>query len=262
MPFIDFQQLERLAQDQNHSVQSDLAQLNWIAHALSDLGHSMEINEDAFLNATEARLWAVADGMGGLARGDYASGLVVDSLVYFNRSTNLANNIRDIETRLRQAHDKCRHSFEGERVGSTVAALYIHGQYAFFLWAGDSRIYRLRGGELTQLSVDHTVAQEKIAKGELSERRAALHPSAHVLTRAVGVHQTLHLDLDYATIMAGDRYLLCSDGLYNSLSFDNMHALLGAGSTESVINALVENALQEGGKDNITAVVVDAELSG
>lgn len=253
MPYIDFQKLAELEQDCGPA-----GRICFHSAGQSHIGHVREVNEDAFYNASELGLWAVADGMGGLARGDYASGVVIDAFVHFNTAATLAESIRDLEVRLRDAHNKCRNSFPGERVGSTVAALFCYGRYSFFLWAGDSRVYRLRKGQLKQLTTDHTVAQEKFARGELSARRAALHHSAHILTRAVGVHQSLHLDLDYQVIKPRDRYLLCSDGLYNELAKSEIQQLLTPGSVEESLQALIDGALEKGGGDNITAIVVEA----
>ena len=256
MPYIDFQQLEEL--DKADALDINIS---WHSVGHSDVGRVRKLNEDAFLNSPEQGLWAVADGMGGLARGDYASGVVVDSLVYFGHSSNLAASIRDLEVRLRLAHDNCRSSFHGERVGSTIAALFSYRHFTFFLWAGDSRIYRLREGELKQMTIDHTVAQDKCRRGELNATQANRHPSAHILTRAVGVHQTLHLEIDYDTVQAGDRYLLCSDGLYNALPVGRIQEILGMESREESLTQLIDAALDERGDDNITAIVADANAS-
>ena len=253
MPYIDFQQLVELEADCESR-----REFSWHSAGRSHPGYVREGNEDAFYNATELGLWAVADGMGGLARGDYASGVVIEAFVHFGKSSTLAQSIRDLEVRLRSAHEKCRNSFPGERVGSTVAALFSYGAYGFLLWAGDSRVYRLREDHLTQMTTDHTVAQEKYARGELTARQAASHRTAHVLTRAVGVHQTLHLELDYQAVQQGDRYLLCSDGLYNDLTRGEIQHYLGLASIEEALDALVEGALNKKGGDNITAIVLEA----
>lgn len=259
MPYIDFKQLVEL-----EAKCQSTTNIIWRSAAHTDTGHVRKGNEDAFYNDPEQGLWAVADGMGGLARGDYASSVVVDAFVHYIKASSIAGCIRDMEIRLREAHANCRNSFKGtgkekrERVGSTVAALYSYGGYGFLLWAGDSRVYRLRNDELKLLTTDHTVAQDKIASGAMTPQQAARHPSAHVLTRAVGVHQTLHLDLDFDLIQAGDRFLVCSDGLYNELSDDELHFLLKEGEAQEAVKSLVKNALDRGGRDNITAIVVDA----
>lgn len=253
MPYIDFQQL--VALEAEVASGPDLC---WRSAGRSHAGLQRPVNEDAFYHSTEQGIWAVADGMGGLARGDYASGVVAEAFVHFVKAKTLAQSIRELEMRLRVAHDNCRSSFPGERVGSTVAALFSYGSYGFLLWAGDSRVYRLRGGDLLQLTTDHTVARQKIASGELSPERAAFHPSAHVLTRAVGVHQTLHLELDYGPVEPGDRFLVCSDGVYKDLSEGEIQCQLAQGTAQQALDALIDQALAKGGHDNLTAIVVDA----
>lgn len=256
MPYIDFQQLVELETE----VKSG-PDLVWRSAGRSDVGLQRLVNEDAFYHSTEQGIWAVADGMGGLARGDYASGVVAEAFVHFVKAKTLALSIRELEMKLRAAHNNCRHSFPGERVGSTVAALFAYGSYAFLLWAGDSRVYRQRDDELLLLTKDHTVAQQKIASGELSPERAAFHPSAHVLTRAVGVHQTLHLELDYAPVAPGDRFLICSDGVYKDLVHREIRQALARGTAQQAVDALIDRALQKGGHDNITAIIVDAAIA-
>lgn len=253
MPYIDFQQLIDLEE-----TITDHSAITWQSVGRSDVGRLRTINEDAFYHSAEQSIWAVADGMGGLARGDYASGVVAEAFVHFGKSSSLAACIRDLETRLRTAHANCRSAFAGERVGSTVAAMLAYGQYSFFLWAGDSRVYRLRGARLRQMTKDHTVAQRKFERGELKANKVASHPEAHILTRAVGVHQTLHLDLDYAAVEQGDRYLICSDGLYNDLSRAEIQHFLEQVDAQTALNGLIDCALEKGGNDNITSIVIDA----
>jgi len=254
MPYINIQQLEQLEVELRAN---DPREISWQSACLSHPGKSRQINEDAFLNSTERNLWAVADGMGGLSRGDYASGVSVESLLHFVEQSTLPNTIVSLEAKLREAHAVCRNTFKAERVGSTVVVMYAFSNFAFFLWAGDSRVYRLRDNELQQLTTDHTVAQRKIASGELSPARAALDPSAHVLTRAIGVHQTLHLDLHFEPIEPGDQYLLCSDGLYNEVSEPDIQQRLQL-EPKQAVQELIDKANDRGGRDNITAIVVEA----
>ena len=232
----------------------------WDSASGSDIGRVRHINEDAFLDSQEQRLWVVADGMGGQSRGDYASSAVVEQLRAFPRQISVLANLQDMESRLQVAHEKCRTAFRKHRPGTTVAAMLAHGNYCFLLWAGDSRIYRLRGGELEQLTQDHSQAQEQYARGALTEQELANHHSAHVLTRSVGAHRNLRLDMHYSPVQGGDRYLLCSDGLYNPVEFGEICAAMGQGSPEEAFKSLVNLALERGGRDNITAIIVDAKL--
>jgi serine/threonine protein phosphatase PrpC len=140
---------------------------------------------------------------------------------------------------------------------TTVAALIIFQSKAILIWAGDSRVYRLRGNELTVLTEDHNLAQERYRRGELSRDAAQRLPSANVLTRAVGVHQDLHLDADITEIEAGDRFLICTDGLYKELTLEQIQSMLGVPFGEQILTALFDKALQRGGRDNITGIVVD-----
>lgn len=253
MAYVDFKHLIELEEKIN--LDTSIA---WKSAGYSDVGKVREVNEDAFYNSTEKGLWAVADGMGGFAKGDYASGVVTEAFVHFNRLKSLAENIRDLELRLKRAHELCRTTFHGEKVGSTVVSLLSYGDHCIFLWAGDSRVYRLRGDHLTQLSVDHTVAQERYARGELSAKQALSHPSAHVLTRAIGVHQTLYLDLEYEIVKPGDRYLLCSDGLYNDLPRADIQQKMKEDLIEESVKSLVNGAVENRGGDNITAIILEA----
>ncbi len=254
MAYIDHQQLTALEAKIPHAKPT----VAWSSAGRSHAGKVRLLNEDAFINSSQRGLWAVADGMGGRARGDYASGVVVEALVHFEQQPTLTASIQNLEARLAEAHDLCRNSFKGEKVGTTVAALYSYGGYCFYLWAGDSRIYRLRGGVLTLVTQDHSVAQERCARGELTLAQAEIHPGAHVLTRAVGVHQTLHLDLHYEPVQPADRYLICSDGLYNEVSMKDIEQCLEHSSPEEAAEVLIDRALDNGGNDNVTALVVDA----
>lgn len=230
----------------------------WRSAGHSDVGRVRHINEDAFLDSEEQRLWVVADGMGGSSRGDYASSAVVSHLRTFPPQGSVLANLQDLEARLQAANDQCRTAFRKHRPGTTVAAMLAHGSYCFFLWAGDSRVYRLRGGEMAQLTEDHSLAQQMHASGELSAAEKDNHRGAHVLTRAVGIKQQLRLELRYAPVEEGDRFLLCSDGLYNPVDLTDIRALLGQGQPEDACRALVDRALEQGGRDNITVIVVDA----
>ena len=231
---------------------------SWSSVGSTHVGRVRHINEDAFIESSEQRLWAVADGMGGHSRGDYASKAVVKSFAEFTRQGSLLRNIENLQDGLVEAHRRCRTAFGNKRVGTTVAALFEFSNHCFFLWAGDSRIYRLRDGIMKLMTVDHSVAQEKLARGEISAEDADSHPSANVLTRALGAHQNLRLELRQSSLQDRDRYLLCSDGLYNELSFSELKALMATASLEEALSSMMDRALDRGGKDNITAVISEA----
>ena len=259
MSEMNLQQLANIADsfEANENARPETA-LAWHSASQTDVGRVRHMNEDAFLDSDEQRLWVVADGMGGSSRGDYASGAVVKQLSAFPRQSSLLVNLQDLEARLHTANEKCRTAFRTMKPGTTVVAMLAHGNYCFFLWAGDSRLYRLRDGQFEQLTEDHSVARQKHANGELTAEESESHPSAHVLTRAVGIRKKLELDLDYAEVQPGDRYLLCSDGLYNPTELADIQSALAQGAPGEACETLVDLAMAGGGQDNITVIVVDA----
>ena len=257
MPHLDLHPIVELEKQlaANHTP-SDMV---WRSRGTTHVGRVRHINEDAFFDSSSAGLWAVADGMGGHSRGDYASKAVVNAFKKFSRHDQLSANIQAIEADLESVNETCRSAFRGKRIGTTVALMFEYGEQCFFVWAGDTRIYRLREGRLTLMTQDHSVAQEKCARGELSPEEAATHKSAHVLTRAIGVHQTLRLDMRHCAAQAEDRYLICSDGLYNHLTFNDIEAFLAQPcGLQELLDSLMASALDGGGRDNITAVVIEA----
>lgn len=236
--------------------------LTWLSSALTNVGFVREINEDAYLDAREQGLWVVADGMGGHHAGDMASQMVVERLINFVPGEDLARNIDDIEDRLLAANRHCRKQSGTRRVmGTTAALLFVHEPFCFFLWVGDSRIYRLRDGTLTQVTEDHSLVQEMQTLGEISAAEAADHPSSNIITRAIGVREELFIDIEYSTVEPGDRFLLCSDGLYKDLSEGEITRQLRDLPVEQSTKNLVQLALNRGGSDNITAIVVQVEYT-
>jgi protein phosphatase len=208
------------------------------------------------------RRWAVADGMGGHAVGDLASRLVVDALSRIASSVSIKTLIADARARLQAANQQLRDEAarrQVQRIGSTVVVLLACDRFCGYLWAGDSRIYLYRGGQLRQLTRDHSQVEQLKSLGVITDEEARHHPAQHMITRAVGATDVLDLDDDAIEVADGDIFLLCSDGLSNELSDDEMIAVLSSAERESVSEELVELALARGGRDNITAVVVQAE---
>lgn len=142
-------------------------------------------------------------------------------------------------------------------IGSTAVILVALGHHCTVLWVGDSRAYRLRDGDLTQITVDHSQVQALIDQGRLSSEAADAHPMSNVLLRAVGSEQTLLVDAQVERLATGDRYLLCSDGLYRELDGATLGTVLGTASPSDAVQTLVGQACERGGRDNVTAVVVD-----
>ncbi len=228
---------------------------------MTHVGRVRTTNEDSYLDAREQGLWVVADGMGGHSGGDIASQTVIENLLGFSRREDLPANIDNLEDRLFTSNTSCRKYSQGKKVmGSTVAMLFAYDPFCFFMWVGDSRIYRLREGQLTQVTEDHSLVQEMCALGEISAEEAAVHPSSNIITRAIGVREELFVDIEYSTVEPGDRFLLCSDGLYKDIRDNEIRDLLNTKvPVEQATKKLVSTALERGGGDNITVIVVQAE---
>lgn len=238
------------------------SQFRWTSSARSDVGRVREINEDACLDQPELGRWAVADGMGGHAVGDLASRLVIDTLSRLPPPVGMKALIADARARLQKANRQLRNEAarrQVQRIGSTVIVLLACDRFCGYLWAGDSRLYLYREGQLRQLTRDHSQIEELKSLGVITDEQARHHPAQHMITRAVGATDQLELDDDAIEVADGDVFLLCSDGLSNEVTDEEMLAVLTTVECERAPEELVELALARGGRDNITAVVVQAE---
>ena len=225
----------------------------------SHVGMVRKVNEDASLDAPEAGLWVVADGMGGHAAGDFVSSLIVDTLRRIPAASSLPAYVGALRTGLAQVNERVRQEagLRGVSVmGSTLVLLAARGNRASCLWAGDSRLYRLRGGVLEAISRDHSYVQELLDNALISEEEARHHPRANVVTRAVGVHEQLELSEAALHVLPGDSFLLCSDGLYEELSADALGRALSLASPQVAVERLFDGALSGAARDNLTAVVI------
>jgi len=220
-------------------------------------------NQDSYLDNTQLGLWVVADGMGGHAAGEIASQLITDTLQNVSHPGDLNQFICVVEQALvdvnQQLLDFSVAELDNRTVGSTVISLVAHEDHCAILWAGDSRIYRLRGEQLEMLMQEHTQAEELVAQGLLSAEDAESHPTFNILTRAVGAQDPLYIDIDVFAVQKGDRFLLCSDGLNKAVSDSEIRTTLLENSVEQSVDLLVEQALEQGSNDNVTVVVIEAE---
>jgi serine/threonine protein phosphatase PrpC len=226
---------------------------------LSHAGAVRAYNEDRFLDRPQARLWAVADGMGGHSDGEAASALAVERLAGLEDFGSGYAFLNAAEAALRQANAELLARSAalppGAITGTTIVALLIHDDHAACLWAGDSRAYRLRGGSMQRLTRDHSLAQHMIDAG-LGE--TAARTRRNVITRALGADAVLDLDRTFVDVLEGDRFLLCSDGLTGALDEDEIARLLGEGGISGAADALLARALERAPKDNVTVVCVEA----
>ncbi len=227
----------------------------------TDVGNERAVNEDSALAAPP--VFVVADGMGGHRAGDVASALVVDRFESIVDGDLRA--VADVVGLLDEVNASIL--AEGERsvarsgMGTTAVGLLLvdNGDRSSWLLfnIGDSRAYRWADDELEQLSVDHSYVQELIEAGEIAQSSARTHPHRNVVTRALGVEEGPQPDMWLRPPRAGERFLLCSDGLSSELDDDEIGQLLADNTVDEVAAALVERALAAGGHDNVTVLVVD-----
>lgn len=213
------------------------------------------------LQAAGRGVWTVADGMGGHDAGKLASALVADTLADLPDAGSLEALEREARRRLGLANTRLLEEGRQRRariVGSTVVVLLARGHSAIALWAGDSRLYRFDGRRVELLTTDHSRVQELIASGQLRREQAEQHPEANVITRALGVSETLELDRCPVPVENGDTFLLCSDGLSRYVNDDEIAAALADPSCQQACDRLIQAALATPARDNITAVVVRA----
>jgi serine/threonine protein phosphatase PrpC len=245
---------------QRASRPSHLGAFKLLSVGRTHVGCVRSLNEDAVLNRADIGLWAVADGMGGHEGGEVASAAVVDALSGVSNFTT-AYAFRDAAAQaLIEANAKLVElSAERGTMGSTVVTLLAHEGHYACLWAGDSRAYLYRAGALKRLTRDHSVVQEMIDAGAITEERARVHPRSNVITRAVGAREQLEVESVFGPIQAGDRFLLCSDGLTGVVTDREIAEHMIRAPLEAAAERLIDQALARGAPDNVSLVLVAAE---
>ncbi len=234
-----------------------------ISSSATHTGVVRKVNEDSFISRDDIGLWAVADGMGGHQAGDVASQLVTKSLGAVSFSPDIGELLRATRTALQSANSELISmdgQYDANRVpGSTVVVLLIHGNEAAVVWAGDSRIYRLRHGQTEQITRDHSHVQELVDQHLISPEEAESHPMANVITRAIGIEEPLDLDVLHLDFLEGDQFLLCSDGLSRLLSMAEIQNLMQTTSLEESVQTMIHTALLRGAPDNVTVISVQSD---
>lgn len=228
--------------------------------AVSHVGHVRKVNEDSVLVLPDQRIWVVSDGMGGHAAGDVASQMVVDAVATLPLDAEPGAMMQALREAILRAHRGILAEVDargGGTMGATVVAFMVSGGHFVCFWAGDSRLYRLRGGEIELLTEDHSVVGQLVAAGEMSWDEAEHHPQSNAITRAVGVGDELELGKVRGEVAPGDRYLLCSDGLNKYADFETLRKAMSGVPIETVSEKLLGIALAGGGVDNISIIVVD-----
>lgn len=231
----------------------------------TDRGHRRALNEDSYL--AREPVFAVADGMGGHEAGEVASGLCVHALAAIPQVETGERNLTAaaLQDHLLRADAEIRGA-TGSRAGTTLSGAVLVEQLGMSYWlvmnVGDSRTYRLSHGRLEQLSVDHSLVQELVDDGEISPEEAAVHPQRHVVTRALGTGDDHEADFRLVPAEAGDRVLVCSDGLTGELPDPTIAGILDtAKDPQEAAAELISAALDHGGRDNVTVIVIDARAA-
>ena len=232
--------------------------------AATDVGRMRKNNEDSYLSSKPVA--AVADGMGGHSAGEVASAIAIEELAALGDRGPWENETAatdDLKQAILRANRRIRemaasdHKLNG--MGTTLVALLEDGDMVHVANVGDSRGYLLRQGELSQVTVDHSLVQELVDDGRLSPEDAERHPQRSVITRALGIDPEVEFDLFTYKLQVGDRLLLCSDGLSDVVGTTQIrNVLLRVRSPQKAARQLVTVANEQGGPDNITVIVVDA----
>jgi serine/threonine protein phosphatase PrpC len=229
----------------------------------TDPGARRTHNEDAYVDRPDLGLWAVADGAGGHEAGALASRMIAEVLNALPAGLDPPATLADVRARIEEVHkallEEATRRGPETVIASTVVILMIRNNHFACLWAGDSRVYRWRAGVLERITTDHSLVQELVDAGKIGLEEAEGHPRSNVVTRAVGAGEVGELALEQTggEVLAGDCFLLCSDGLTKELAEAEIAALL-AEPFDNNPERLVAAALERQARDNITAVLVNA----
>jgi protein phosphatase len=238
------------------------------AGGATDVGRTRNINQDSFLLLADRSMFAVADGMGGHQGGEVASQIAVQAL----RDTYVDGDADGLVDAIEEANLRIHEAGEGDPdlrgMGTTVVAVAVvpdgvGGGSLLVANVGDSRGYLFRGGDLTQITEDHSMVADLVREGRITEAEAEVHPQRNIVTRVLGVYDSVDIDLWPDDAVEGDRILLCSDGLFNEVAADQIASVLRRLSDpQEAADELVRRALEGGGRDNVTVVVVDVTDDG
>lgn len=234
------------------------------SYGVSHKGCVRDHNEDSYLVEPQIGLWVVADGMGGHEAGEVASASIVEHLATIGIASSAPDLRARFEDRLNRAHAEIRRiaRSRGVTIGSTVAALLaMDGRFAC-LWSGDSRVYLVRNAAISQISRDHTEVQELLDSGVISAAEAENWPRRNVITRAIGVNDDIDIDFQQGETLAGDIFILSTDGLTAHVSDAEIATAALSAAPQAACEKLLSMVLERGGTDNVTIVLVKIRDKG
>jgi len=235
--------------------------------SVTDIGRKRKLNQDFVYSSDETvgnlkNVYIVADGMGGHQAGDYASKCTVETMVREIRGCFEQSPIRILSRAIRIANDQVRRKAREDEslygMGTTVVAATVLGKYLQVANVGDSRLYIINE-EVRQITRDHSLVEEMVRMGGLDREAARNHPDKNIITRAIGARDTIEIDFFHEELKSGDLILMCSDGLTNMLEDEEIGRILKTpGTIEERAERLIDAANQNGGRDNIAVILIDA----
>ena len=235
--------------------------------SVTDIGRKRKLNQDFVYSSDEPvgnlkNVYIVADGMGGHQAGDYASKCTVETMVREIRGCFEQSPIRILSKAIRIANDQVRRKAREDEslygMGTTVVAATVLGKYLQVANVGDSRLYIINE-EVRQITRDHSLVEEMVRMGGLDREAARNHPDKNIITRAIGARDTIEIDFFHEELKSGDLILMCSDGLTNMLEDEEIGRILKTpGTIEERAERLIDAANQNGGRDNIAVILIDA----
>ena len=235
--------------------------------SVTDIGRKRKLNQDFVYSSDEAvgnlkNVYIVADGMGGHQAGDYASKCTVETMVREIKGCFEQSPIRILSRAIRIANDQVRRKAREDEslygMGTTVVAATVLGKYLQVANVGDSRLYIINE-EVRQITRDHSLVEEMVRMGGLDREAARNHPDKNNITRAIGARDTIEIDFFHEELKSGDLVLMCSDGLTNMLEDEEIGRILKTpGTIEERAERLIDAANQNGGRDNIAVILIDA----
>ena len=234
--------------------------------SLTDIGNTREMNQDYLYSSEESvgklpNLFLVAAGMGGHKAGEFASRYVVEHIVRSIKGSKAEEAVGILSESIETANRKLKEYADAHQqmrgMGTTIVAAVIQGRTLLVANVGDSRLY-IVGDEITQVTQDHSLVQEMVRLGQMDPQSAKNHPDKNIITRAVGVSEKVKIDIFERQLRAGEYIILCSDGLTNMVEDSVILQILhGAGSLSDKAERLIELANKNGGKDNITVIIIE-----
>ena len=232
---------------------------------LSDVGKVRKLNEDFvdFYNGKNFNLYVVADGMGGHNAGEVASRIAVETIISYMKSNETSNMEEDLLKAVSLANDKIyelsiSHSQFGG-MGTTITVCLVKDKKMIVANVGDSSCYVVKYDGITKVTKDHSLVQQLVDEGSITEEEAAIHPNKNIITRALGTNKSVKVDIFKVNLEDVNRVILCTDGLSNGVNMNEMYDIIMDNNNEDACKQLIELSKLRGGKDNISVIVFEGE---